>query len=62
MGSANSEDAPFPLSEADKWVLSQTDEEYKYHDWEDLRQIVGKLPAHAFNYLYGQVKENSGVL
>lgn len=35
------EDAPFPLTEVDKWVLSQTDEEFKYHDWEELREIIG---------------------
>ncbi|KAL6878009.1 hypothetical protein HDV57DRAFT_518388 [Trichoderma longibrachiatum] len=34
------EDAPFPLTEVDKWVLSQTDEEFKLHDWEDLRHII----------------------
>lgn len=34
------EDAPFPLTEVDKWVLSQTDEEFKYHDWEELREII----------------------
>lgn len=35
------EDAPFPLTEVDKWVLSQTDEEFKYHDWEELKVIIG---------------------
>lgn len=35
------EDAPFPLTEVDKWVLSQTDEEFKYHDWDELREIIG---------------------
>lgn len=41
------EDAPFPLTEVDKWVLSQTDEEFKYHDWEELREIIGELgPSH----------------
>ncbi|KAK1239136.1 hypothetical protein MKX08_006197 [Trichoderma sp. CBMAI-0020] len=33
-------DAPFPLTEVDKWVLSQSDEDYKLHDWDDLRQII----------------------
>ncbi|KAL7923491.1 hypothetical protein ACQKWADRAFT_289805 [Trichoderma austrokoningii] len=33
-------DAPFPLTEVDKWVLSQSDEDYKLHDWEDLRHII----------------------
>ncbi|KAH6604222.1 hypothetical protein Trco_007668 [Trichoderma cornu-damae] len=33
-------DAPFPLTEVDRWVLSQPDEGYKLHDWDDLRHIV----------------------
>ncbi|KAI0439283.1 hypothetical protein F4803DRAFT_50442 [Xylaria telfairii] len=36
------EDAPFPLTEVDRWVLSQTDEEFHYHDWEDLKNIIGE--------------------
>lgn len=35
-------DAPFPLTEVDKWVLSQSDEDYKMHDWDDLRHIIGE--------------------
>lgn len=35
-------DAPFPLTEIDKWVLSQSDEDYKLHDWEDLKHIIGE--------------------
>ncbi|KAI1752310.1 hypothetical protein F4782DRAFT_530565 [Xylaria castorea] len=35
------EEAPFPLTEMDRWVLSQTDEEFHYHDWEDLKKIIG---------------------
>ncbi|KAK3369162.1 hypothetical protein B0T24DRAFT_532599 [Lasiosphaeria ovina] len=34
------EDSPFPLTDVDKWVLSQTDDEYAYHTWEDLRSII----------------------
>lgn len=34
-------EAPFPLTDVDKWVLSQTDQEFKYHDWDELRQIIG---------------------
>ncbi|KAI1467154.1 uncharacterized protein F4812DRAFT_431456 [Daldinia caldariorum] len=34
------EDAPFPLTDVDKWVLSLTDEEYQYHDWEDVKKII----------------------
>ncbi|KAL7795802.1 hypothetical protein V8C37DRAFT_373497 [Trichoderma ceciliae] len=33
-------DAPFPLTEVDKWVLSQSDEDYKLHDWDELRHII----------------------
>ncbi|KAI1268267.1 hypothetical protein F5Y18DRAFT_222226 [Xylariaceae sp. FL1019] len=33
-------DAPFPLTDVDKWVLSLTDEEFTYHDWEDLKKII----------------------
>ncbi|KAI4599698.1 hypothetical protein KJ359_001434 [Pestalotiopsis sp. 9143b] len=36
----NIEEPPFPLTDVDKWILSLTDEQYKYHDWEDLRNIV----------------------
>ncbi len=32
---------PFPLTEIDKWVLLQTDEEFHLHDWEELRGILG---------------------
>ncbi|KAI1116969.1 hypothetical protein F5Y14DRAFT_12892 [Nemania sp. NC0429] len=35
------EEPPFPLTEVDKWVLSLTDEEFHYHDWEDLKKIIG---------------------
>ncbi|KAI6310819.1 hypothetical protein MCOR34_006243 [Pyricularia oryzae] len=34
------EEAPFPLTDVDKWVLSQTDEEFKYHDWDELRETI----------------------
>ncbi|KAK0710890.1 hypothetical protein B0H67DRAFT_494201, partial [Lasiosphaeris hirsuta] len=33
-------EAPFPLTDTDKWVLSLTDDEYTYHTWDDLRSIV----------------------
>ncbi|KAI0145974.1 hypothetical protein F4776DRAFT_386029 [Hypoxylon sp. NC0597] len=36
------EDAPFPLTEVDKWVLSLTDDEYQYHDWEDMKKIIAE--------------------
>lgn len=48
MGDAASADkfiseAPFPLTEVDKWVLSQTDEEFKKHDWKELKEIIGEF-------------------
>ncbi|KAI0408642.1 hypothetical protein F4802DRAFT_357655 [Xylaria palmicola] len=36
------EEAPFPLTEVDKWVLSLTDEEFHCHDWEELEKIIGE--------------------
>lgn len=35
------EEVPFPLTEVDKWVLSQTDEEYTYHTWDELCEVIG---------------------
>lgn len=35
------EEAPFPLTDIDKWVLSLTDEEFEYHDWADLSKVIG---------------------
>lgn len=37
------EDSPFPLTDTDRWVLSQTDEEFHLHDWEELKEIIGEL-------------------
>lgn len=42
-------EAPFPLTEVDKWVLSQTDEEFKYHDWDELRVIIGAQSHLAYH-------------
>ncbi len=36
------EEPPFPLTEVDQWVLSQTDEEFHLHDWEELKNIIGE--------------------
>jgi hypothetical protein len=38
----NTAEAPFPLTDVDKWVLSLTDEEFHYHDWDDMRGIISK--------------------
>lgn len=43
MGEKAGDEAPFPLTDVDKWVLSQTDEEFKYHDWDELRQILSEF-------------------
>ncbi|KAF7544607.1 hypothetical protein G7Z17_g9815 [Cylindrodendrum hubeiense] len=48
MGEVPLEDSPFPLTEVDKWVLSQTDEEYHLHDWEDLKDIIAKNNLEVF--------------
>lgn len=34
---------PFNLTDIDRQVLSQTDEEFVFHDWEDLEGIIGKF-------------------
>lgn len=36
------ENSPFPLTDLDKWILAQKDEEFKKHDWEGLRKIIGE--------------------
>ena len=41
-GGNEEEEAPFPLTDVDRWVLSQTDEEFKYHDWAELKEIIGE--------------------
>jgi len=35
------ESFPFPLTETDKRVLSQTDDEFQLHTWDELKEIVG---------------------
>lgn len=42
------EEAPFPLTDIDKWVLSQTDEEFHLHNWEELKEIIGT--SHVLSY------------
>lgn len=51
------EEASFPLTDVDKWVLSQTDEEFQKHDWEDLKQVIGManhVPLHQANKNYSR--------
>lgn len=47
------DELPFPLTAIDRAQLKLTDEEYKPHTWEQLRQIVGWLVSLT------QVAENS---
>jgi hypothetical protein len=48
----NIEEAPFPLTEVDRMVLSQTDEEYKAHTWDGLRELLGAAKRlHDFHSL-----------
>jgi hypothetical protein len=42
MGENPPEEAPFPLTAVDRWVLSQTDEEFHKHDWDELKEIISK--------------------
>ncbi|EKD21305.1 hypothetical protein MBM_00418 [Drepanopeziza brunnea f. sp. 'multigermtubi' MB_m1] len=41
-GKRGGEEAPFPLTDIDRWVLAQTDEEFHLHDWEELKGIVAR--------------------
>ena len=38
---ANQSPLPFNLTDLDREVLSQTDEEYVPHGWEELKGIIG---------------------
>jgi len=46
MGELLEEESPFPLTDVDKWVLSQTDEEFQLHTWDELKDIVGEFMAN----------------
>jgi hypothetical protein len=41
------EEFPFPLTDVDKWVLSQTDEEFACHTWDELRELIRTDIAHS---------------
>jgi hypothetical protein len=32
---------PFPLTELDRVILRQTDDEYQRHSWENLLELIG---------------------
>ncbi|KAL1954559.1 hypothetical protein VTO42DRAFT_1070 [Malbranchea cinnamomea] len=38
---------PFPLTDLDRQILAQTDEEYQYHSWNELKELIAnnKLDA-----------------
>lgn len=40
----SADDAPFPLTDADRWVLSLTDEQFPCHDWADMTDIICTIP------------------
>ncbi|RDW65417.1 hypothetical protein BP5796_10109 [Coleophoma crateriformis] len=34
--------SPFPLTDTDKWVLSLTDDQFKLHSWDELKEIIAQ--------------------
>lgn len=55
------EEAPFPLTDTDRYILSLTDEQYQYHDWEDLKKVIGE-PAVPGPHLAGKSHMHYSVL
>lgn len=49
MGENAKDEAPFPLTDVDKWVLSQTDDEFTYHTWDELRQLIRRTTMACFD-------------
>ena len=47
----NSELASFVLTEADREVLSLSDEDFVFHDWENLKDIIGMFHRVEFLFL-----------
>ena len=43
---ATEEEYPFPLTDVDRHNLSLSDEQFKPHTWEELKQIIGWLMHH----------------
>jgi hypothetical protein len=50
VGGIGVEDTPFPLTDTDRRVLSQTDRQFRLHDWEELRGIIGEDTSHCLSY------------
>ncbi|PGH29838.1 hypothetical protein GX50_07417 [[Emmonsia] crescens] len=46
--SVNPTPAPFNLTDVDRYVLSQTDDEFVYHDWADLKSIIAANNLEVF--------------
>jgi len=46
----SADDAPFPLTDADRWVLSLTDEQFPCHDWADMADIIRTTPITPYHY------------
>jgi hypothetical protein len=44
----------FNLTEVDRQVLAQTDEEFVLHDWEDLKAIIGMFSRILSNFIFIQ--------
>lgn len=45
-GTNHTVSAPFNLTEVDRLLLSQTDEEFIPHSWNELKEIVGVFWSH----------------
>jgi hypothetical protein len=54
------EESPFPLTDVDKWVLSQTDEEFHLHTWDELREIIGRPISYQISTRYWGVESIPG--
>lgn len=63
---------PFPLTVIDREVLSQSDEEFQPHSWEELKEIVAqnsleklkRWPSHLRRYIFWTVeirKKHGGI-
>ena len=61
---SNPEPPPFDLTDVDRDVLSQTDEEFALHDWDNLKDIIGcavslEICIHPSPLTYPLRKSNS---
>lgn len=49
-GKMDVEPEPFPLTDVDRWVLSQTDEEFHLQTWDELRVIIGRKDVFSVEF------------